>query len=65
MSYWPKTTNPRGWGGGGAISQIKEELAKAGVQVLEEDLGVKYVPSEEELKRCVEFGKAIARKIKL
>jgi len=64
MSYWPKTTNPMGWGGG-AISQIKEELAKAGVQLLEEDLSVKYVPSEEELKRCVEFGKAIARKIKL
>ena len=52
-----------GWGGG-AISQVKEELAKAGVQLLEEDLGVKYVPSEEELKRCVEFGKAIARKVK-
>ena len=64
MSYWPKTTNPRGWGGR-AVSQIKEGLAKASVQLLEEDLGVKYVPSEEELKRCVEFGKAIARKIKL
>lgn len=52
-----------GWGGG-AIPQIKEELVEAGVQLLEEDLSVKYVPSEEELKRCVEFGKAIARKVK-
>lgn len=53
-----------GWGGG-ALAQMKDGMKKAGVDVLEEDLSVKYVPSEEELKRCFEFGKMIAGKIKM
>ncbi|MFQ6129752.1 MAG: FprA family A-type flavoprotein [Candidatus Hadarchaeaceae archaeon] len=52
-----------GWGGG-SNKLIKEELKKAGVDVLEEDLSVQYVPTDEELKRCFEFGKMIAGKIK-
>jgi flavorubredoxin len=52
-----------GWGGG-SNQLIKEGLRKAGINVLEEDLSIRYVPTEEELKRCVEFGKAIARKVK-
>jgi len=52
-----------GWGGG-ANRLIKEELRKAGVDVIEEEMSVQYVPTEEELKRCMEFGKAIARKVK-
>lgn len=44
---------------------MREGLKKAGVDVLEEDLSVQYVPTEEELKRCFEFGKVIAGKIKM
>lgn len=51
--------------GGGALVQMREGLKKAGVDVLEEDLSVQYVPTEEELKRCFEFGKVIAGKIKM
>jgi len=43
---------------------MREGLKKAGVDVLEEDLSVQYVPTEE-LKRCFEFGKVIAGKIKI
>lgn len=50
--------------GGGALVQMREGLKKAGVDVLEEDLSVQYVPTEE-LKRCFEFGKVIAGKIKI
>ncbi len=51
-----------GWGGG-ANRRLKEELKLAGVDVLEEELSLKYSPTSEELKRCCEFGKTIARKI--
>jgi flavorubredoxin len=52
-----------GWGGG-SIQLMKEELKKAGADVIEEELSVQYVPTEEDLKRCFEFGKIIAEKIK-
>jgi len=51
--------------GGGALAQMREGLKKAGVGVLEEDMSVQYVPTDEELKCCFEFGKMIAGKIKI
>ncbi len=51
-----------GWGGG-ANRSIKEELKRAGVEVIEDELVVKYSPTKEDLERCYDFGKTIARKI--
>jgi anaerobic nitric oxide reductase flavorubredoxin len=37
---------------------------KAGFEVQEPGLEVKYVPDEEDIKKCFEFGQQIAQKIK-
>lgn len=52
-----------GWAGG-AVKAIQQELGQAGVEVLESGLAFKFVPDDGELNKCVEFGKAIAGKIK-
>lgn len=52
-----------GWGGG-SNRIMKEELKKSGVEVAEEELSVKYVPTEDDLKKAFEFGRLLARKIK-
>jgi len=52
-----------GWGGG-AVKSMLEMAQKAGFQVYESSIEVKYVPDQEDLKNCVEFGKQIAAKIK-
>jgi flavorubredoxin len=52
-----------GWGGG-AVKSMIEAAKKAGFDVLEPSLEVKYVPDQEDLKKCFEFGKQIAAKIK-
>ena len=52
-----------GWGGGAVRSMIK--IAKeAGFEVYEPGVEVKFVPDEEDLKKCFEFGQQIAQKIK-
>lgn len=51
-----------GWGGG-ASKYAKEALKSAGLEVVEESLDVRFSPTEEELKRCVDFGAGLARKI--
>jgi flavorubredoxin len=53
-----------GWGGG-ATKIMTDELKKAGLEVLEESLIVQYVPTDEELKRCYEFGRAVARSARI
>lgn len=53
-----------GWGGG-AIKAIEQELKLAGLEVIPSELSYKYVPSEEELLKCRDFGSLVARKIKL
>jgi flavorubredoxin len=41
------------------------DMAKrAGCAVQEPGLEIKYIPDEADLKRCFEFGKAMAQKIK-
>jgi anaerobic nitric oxide reductase flavorubredoxin len=52
-----------GWGGGAVRSMI-ETAKKAGFNVLDAGVEVKYVPDQEDLKKCFEFGHQIAAKIK-
>lgn len=41
-----------------------ETAKKAGFDVYEPTIEVKYVPDEEDLKKCFDFGQQIAKKIK-
>jgi anaerobic nitric oxide reductase flavorubredoxin len=52
-----------GWGGG-AVRGMVETARKAGFEVHEPSVEVKYVPDQEDLKKCFEFGQQIAAKIK-
>jgi flavorubredoxin len=52
-----------GWGGG-AVRGMVEAARKAGFEVHEPGIEVKYVPDQEDLKKCFEFGRQIAAKIK-
>jgi anaerobic nitric oxide reductase flavorubredoxin len=52
-----------GWGGGAVRSMI-ETAKKADFNVLDAGVEVKYVPDQEDLKKCFEFGHQIAAKIK-
>ena len=51
-----------GWGGG-AVRNMAEMAKKAGFRVQEQGLEIKYVPDENDLKKCFEFGKQIALEI--
>jgi len=53
-----------GWGGG-AVKGMIEMAKKAGFEVYEPGVEVKYVPDEQDLKKCFDFGQQIAQKIKL
>ena len=53
-----------GWGGG-AVRDMVEIAKKAGFEVLEPNVDVKYVPNNEDLKRCFDFGEEIAKKIRV
>jgi flavorubredoxin len=52
-----------GWGGG-AVRGMTEMAQKAGFEVHELSIEVKYVPDQEDLKKCFELGQQIAAKIK-
>ncbi len=52
-----------GWGGG-AVRGMIEMAQKAGFEVHEQTVEVKYVPEQKDLKKCFEFGRQIAMKIK-
>ncbi len=52
-----------GWGGG-AVKGMIEMAKKAGFEVYEPGIEVKYVPDQEDLKKCFDFGQQIAQKIK-
>ncbi len=52
-----------GWGGGAVRSMIK--IAKeAGFDVMEPTIELKWVPTEEEIKKCFDYGVQIAQKLK-
>ncbi len=52
-----------GWNGGGAES-VEKALSEAGVKIVAETLTVKYMPTDEDLSRCFEFGREIANTVK-
>jgi len=52
-----------GWGGG-AVKTIEETLRKAGFEVAQPGLSINWVPDGEELKRCFDFGREFAERIK-
>jgi flavorubredoxin len=51
-----------GWGGG-AVRTMTETARKAGFEVHEPSIEVKFVPNTEDLQKCFEFGKQIATEI--
>lgn len=52
-----------GWGGG-AVKGMAEMAKKSGFEVYEPGVEVKYVPDQEDLKKCFDFGQQIGQKIK-
>ena len=52
-----------GWGGG-AVKGMVKTAKEAGFDVMEQSMELKWVPTEEELKKCFEFGQQTAQKIK-
>ena len=52
-----------GWAGGG-VKAIEQELSLSGIEVLESNLAFKFAPDEDEIKKCVDFGKIIAGRVK-
>ena len=51
-----------GWGGG-AVKTIEEKLEKAGMEIVAPALTIKWVPDKNEIQKCFELGKVIAKKI--
>src|SRR5208337_5079687 len=48
-----------GWGGG-AVRDMTEMAKKAGFQINETGVEIKYIPDQEDLKKCFDFGAQIA-----
>ena len=42
---------------------IEEGMKEAGVEVIKSDLAIKFVPDEDAIKKCIDFGRAMASKI--
>jgi len=53
----------RGWAGG-AVKKIEDILRGIGADVIESGLDFQYKPSEPELRKCVEFGRRFALKMR-
>jgi len=51
-----------GWGGG-AVKEMRKSLEEDKFEVWEKDLQIQYLPTPEELKKTVQFGKEFARKV--
>jgi len=52
-----------GWSRG-AVKSMTEIAKRAGFEIINSGLEVKYVPTKDDLKMCFDFGKEIAKKIK-
>jgi flavorubredoxin len=52
-----------GWAGG-AVREIEEVLRRAGLDLVQPGLAIKYMPDTQEIKNCYEFGKSFADNIK-
>ena len=51
-----------GWAGG-AVKNIEDIIKETKIDLAQESIAVQYVPDENELKKCYEFGKEFAKKI--
>jgi len=51
-----------GWGKG-AVANIEKRMKEAKIDIVKEGLQIKFVPTEEDLKACYEFGKEIGKMI--
>jgi flavorubredoxin len=51
-----------GWSGG-AVKAVDAELRSMGLDVVD-PLELKYVPSDEDLAGCVEYGREVGRRVK-
>ena len=47
-----------------AVKAIHQELGQAGIGVLDSDLAFKFAPDKDEIKKCIDFGKTMAKRIK-
>jgi flavorubredoxin len=52
-----------GWAGG-AVKGIENILKDTGIEIAQPGLDIQYVPNDDELKRCYEFGKNFAGQIR-
>jgi len=51
-----------GWAGG-AVKAIEQELGQAGVELVDSDIAFKFVPGADEIQKCIDFGRVIAKKV--
>lgn len=73
MAYYMKGLKPTGrigaafgsygWAGG-AVKQLHEIMKSGGLEMPFEGLQFRYIPHEEERKKCREYGRQIGRKVK-
>jgi len=52
-----------GWAGG-AVREIEDILKETDIELVQPGLSVKYVPDEDEIRNCYEFGRDFAEKLK-
>ena len=52
-----------GWGGG-ATANIEKTLKNAGIEIIAPAMTVNWVPNKDELKKCYEYGREFAKKVK-
>jgi len=52
-----------GWTGG-AVREIENILKETGIELAQQSLSIQYVPGADEMHRCYEFGRDLAKKIK-
>ena len=52
-----------GWSGE-AVKQVSQALEEMKFKVMDEGIRVKYVPTHEDLKKCVELGRTVGRAVK-
>lgn len=51
-----------GWGRG-AVANIEKKLKETGIELVKKGLEIKYVPTDEDLRNCFEYGKEIGKLI--
>ncbi|MEO0081023.1 MAG: FprA family A-type flavoprotein [candidate division WOR-3 bacterium] len=51
-----------GWSGEG-VKQVREELARMGVELVGEPVAINYVPNQSALQACRELGRAVGRRM--